>query len=323
MSVLGIDLGGTKLAAAVFNDEGVFLFRKSVLLKSRSGSFVGELITEMTTACLSEAIHGGDGIDSIGISVPGISFKNTGRVWAPNINGWSDYPLMEEVRRVSGEIPVTIDSDRACSILGEVWMGKARGCRDAAFIAVGTGIGAGILVNGEILRGNSDISGAIGWMALDRPYKNKYSGIGCFEYHAAGEGIARVARELISKERTYSGTLLRKAAESITSHDVFHAFEEEDPVATEVIKGCIEYWGMAIANIVSLFNPEKIILGGGVFGPAGRFLEAIRNEAEKWAQPLSMKQVTIEITALGGDAALHGAGFLAIKHLESTNPKSR
>src|SRR5678815_4753324 len=114
----------------------------------------------------------------------------TGKVWAPNIPDWGDYPLLEEVENVSGEIPVTIDSDRACYILGELWQGNARGCTDAIYLSVGTGIGAGILTDGKVLRGSHDIAGAIGWMALTRPFSEEYTDCGCFETYASGEGIA-------------------------------------------------------------------------------------------------------------------------------------
>ena len=102
---------------------------------------------------------------------------------------WDDYPLRDELQRALGSpTAVVIDSDRAAYILGETWQGAARGARDAIFLAVGTGIGAGILVDGRVLRGHADIAGAIGWMALDRPYRERYAGCGCFEGHAFGTG---------------------------------------------------------------------------------------------------------------------------------------
>ena len=228
---------------------------------------------------IKEAKSNDHNINSIGISVPGISNTGKGTVWAPNIGGWEDYPLMAEVMEIAGDIPVVIDSDRACHILGEVWMGNARGCRDAVFLAVGTGIGAGILVNGEVLRGSNDIAGAIGWMALDRPFRDKYIECGCFEYHASGEGIARVARDLLAENSSYSGMLRNMEPQGITASYLFSAWEAGDPLAKEVIDRCIEFWGMAVANLVSLFNPEKIILGGGVFGPAVKLIPVIRKEA--------------------------------------------
>ena len=98
-----------------------------------------------------------------------------------------------------------------------------------------------------------------------------------------------------------------------SARDVFAAYERGDPVAKEVITQAVEFWGMAVANLVSLFNPEKIIFGGGVFGPAAQFLGDIYAEARKWAQPISIKQVKLQASKLGGDAGLYGAGCLALQ----------
>src|SRR5690606_28736741 len=253
-------------------------------------------------------------IQSIGVSIPGISRHETGRVWAPNISGWDDYPLLEEIQSLSGDIPVIIDSDRACCISGESWLGNAKGCKDAIFLAVGTGIGAGVLVNGQILRGANDIAGAIGWMALQKPFLMKYISYGCFEYYASGDGIARLTRELLGIRQDYKG-ILRNASAELTAHHVFDAYEQSDPVAVTVIRECIEYWGMAIANLISIFNPEKIIFGGGVFGPATKFIPKIEKEALKWAQPISASKVMLAESALGGKAAIYGAAFLALKNM--------
>jgi glucokinase len=319
MALLGIDLGGTKLTVAVFAEDGLLLFKESVPLEGRIGYAVGKLVTEKISKLIEEADRNGSVIDSIGISVPGVSDIKKNTVWAPNIPGWNEYPLLAEVREVTGDIPVVIDSDRACHILGEVWTGNARGCKDAVFLAVGTGIGAGILVNGEVLRGSHDIAGAIGWMALNRPFEDKYTECGCFEYHASGEGIARVTRDLLRKDRSYSGILRSRDFESINAYDLFSAYEAGDSLAFEVIEQCIGFWGMAVANIVSLFNPEKIIFGGGVFGPATKLIPAIRKEASRWAQPISITQVALDISSLGGDAGVYGAGFLALKNFRILN----
>lgn len=319
MSLLGIDLGGTKLATAVFTEDGSLLLREHVPLEGRSGTAVGKLITDNISTLIKETDSKELNISSIGISVPGISNVGKGTVWAPNIGGWNEYPLISEVREISGDIPVVIDSDRACYILGEVWMGNARGCKDAVFLAVGTGIGAGILVNGEVLRGSNDIAGAIGWMALDRPFKDKYIECGCFEYHASGEGIAKVARDRLAEDSTYSGVLRNRDPQSITASDLFNAFEAGDLLAVEVIEECIEFWGMAVANLVSLFNPEKIILGGGVFGPGVKLIPAITKETGRWAQPVSVAQMTLEVSSLGGDAGVYGAGYLALRNIKGYN----
>ena len=318
MSLLGIDLGGTKLGITQFSLEGAVLHKQSIPLAGRGGKDVGLLITDSILSILKSKQHD-EPVLSIGISVPGISRNHTGTVWAPNIPGWDDYPLLKEVEAVSSEIPVTIESDRACSILGEIWKGKANGCKDAIFLAVGTGIGAGIIVNGTILRGAHDISGAVGWMALSRPFSNEYKSCGCFEYFASGNGIARVAQKVLQEQVTYKGILSNKPVEDVTAHDIFDAYEIKDPIAIEVLNICTGFWGMAIANLVSIFNPEKIILGGGVFGPAVKFIPAIKTEALKWAQPISIHQVSIDASALGTEAGVYGAGYIALRRIHPTD----
>ena len=249
-----------------------------------------------------------------GITVPGIYRANSGTVWAPNIPGWDDYPLRAELESALGpSVRVVIDSDRAAYILGETWRGAAAGARDAIFLAVGTGIGAGIMTDGRVLRGHADIAGAIGWLALDRPFEPRYVSCGQFEYRASGPGLAAVASELVATDTTYGGELRAVARNVMTAAHVFAAHERGDPVARRVIDDAIAFWGMAAANLVSLFNPETIVFGGGVFGPATRFLPQIRAEATQWAQPISMQQVRFVASTLGGDAGLYGAARLALE----------
>lgn len=308
-----MDLGGTKLAVALFSESGKILSKETIALERRSGSEVGELISEQ----VKKHKRSEDAtLKSIGVSVPGIAHNTSGTVWAPNIPGWEDYPLLSEIKKLAGDAAVNIDSDRACSILGELWQGNAKNCKDAIFLAVGTGIGAGILINGNILRGAHDIAGAVGWMALHRPYLEKYVQCGCFEYYASGEGIAKYAREILQTEPGYTGSLRKISPDQLTAHHVFEAQEKNDPVASKVMDECIVFWGMAAANLISIFNPEKIIFGGGVFGPATRFIDRIRQEAVKWAQPISATKVSFEKSGLSGDAAIYGAGFLALKNLK-------
>jgi glucokinase len=315
MALLGVDLGGTKLALAVFSDEGKMLFRKVSALGSRYGKEVGKLVAESIRSIINEGESSGSNVRSVGISVPGISHISAGTVWAPNIHGWEDYHLLAEAEAVCGDIPVTIDSDRACYILGESWKGNAMGCRDAIFLSIGTGIGAGILINGEILRGSRDIAGCIGWMALQKPFNEKYAPCGCFEYYASGEGIARLTKKLLAEQGEYAGELRSIDIDKLAASDVFSAYNRGDNLAEGVLNTCIKFWGMAIANLVSLFNPEKIILGGGVFGPAVKFIPAISEEAARWAQPVGMQNVKIDASGLEGDAGVYGAAFLALKRL--------
>ena len=292
------------------------LQKEIVPLQQRSGKAVGELICQLTQYLLSQFAQP---VHAIGISVPGIAYADRGEVWAPNIPGWESYPIVQELKTfLEIEIPVFLESDRSCYILGEHWKGKAQNCKHAIYMAVGTGIGVGIMIDGHILRGSQNVAGSIGWMALNQPYQAKYDACGCYEYYASGAGLARVASDLLAERPEYSGPLARLQG-AHTAQDIFFYAAEGDSIAHEVIEQAIAYWGMAVANLVSLFNPEKIILGGGIFGPGGQFLDQIREEAKKWAQPISITQVEIEVSDLGGDAGLIGAGFLAlrgIKHIE-------
>lgn len=314
MAVIAIDLGGTKSLAALISPNGDILNRQKTEISHKGGTVVCEILQKQVQKIYGIAQKSDQNVTAVGISVPGIYNTDTGHVWAPNIPGWKSYPLQQELQNSCPKIPITIDSDRSCYILGEVWQGVAKDCRDAIFIAVGTGIGAGILVDGKILRGQSNIAGATGWMALNRHFRSEYTRYGCFEYHASGDGLARVARELVNSAPDYYGLLRRPLPEHITSYDVFEAYTAGDPIATTVINQAIEYWGMAAANYVSLFNPEIIVFGGGIFGPAAQFLEQIKREAAKWAQPISFKMVKIQITSLGEDAGLFGAGRLALDY---------
>ena len=314
MAVIGLDLGGTKLSGGLFSENGELIFKDSRKLEKRTGNDVGLLIQDFVKHLIDKANSLNITIYAVGICIPGISYHETGCVWAPNIEGWDNYPVRAEIQEVVGDdVKVIVDSDRACAIFGESWIGAAKGCANAIFLAVGTGIGAGIIANNQLLRGAHDIAGAIGWWALDVPFQEKYVPCGCFEYHASGEGIAKVAREILESDKTYNGILREKRIDEITSHDVFAAYSNGDDVAKLTMRTAITFWGMTVANLVSIFDPEKIIFGGGVFGPAVQFIDDIYEEAKKHAQPISIKKVKLEASQLGSEAVLIGAGYMALK----------
>ncbi len=305
MPVAGIDLGGTKLAVAAFADDGEIVYRESIPVAGRAGGAVGALIAQQVKDLAAR-----HGCTAAGVCVPGLYRSATGTVWAPNIPGWDDYPLLEELRATVPGVGINIDSDRAAYILGETWRGAGRGARDAIFLAVGTGIGAGILCDGRILRGHGDVAGAMGWLALDRPFAPRFVQHGCFEDQASGPGLVRVARDLMAADTEYSGELLTR--HDIEAADIFSAHSGGDHIALRTIDNAVELWGMAAANLVSLFNPELIVFGGGIFGPATAFLERIKVEARRWAQPIAIDQVRFVASELGPDAGLYGAGRLAL-----------
>lgn len=303
MKAIGVDLGGTKVMAALFTQEGEAKGIRQALLESRTGAAVADLVAAVCADLVAEYDLSADEEPiRIGVCVPGIANSKTQKVWAPNIPGWDNFPLKAHLEAAVPNALVEIESDRTCYILGESWMGLAKGCQNALFIAVGTGIGVGILVDGRVLHGASDIVGATGWMALQPPYSEEYTNAGCFETFASGTGIAAQARKLSGQPSSFPD-----------AQHVFAAFERGNPTALRVLDKAVECWGMASANLVSLFNPEMVIWGGGVFGPAARLLDRIYYEACKWAQPISIRQCTFVQTSLPHQAGLYGAGKVAIQ----------
>ena len=315
MAVLAIDLGGTKALGAVFDSAGNKVKEEIRYLQGAEGDGAGDIVISLITSLIGT--YRDENIEAIGVCVPGIVYSRDDTVWAPNIPGWTRYPLKRRIAEAAPGISIAIESDRTCYILGEVWKGAAKGCENAIYIAVGTGIGMGILVDGHILHGANDIIGAGGWMALEYPYTEEFTPTGCFEYYASGTGIATRIRKALRCARNYSGVLSLKPIDQVDSHDVFAAYAQGDTLATGVLDKAIEMWGMAAANVVSLFNPEKVIFGGGVFGPAGQFLGRIYDEACKWGQPIAMRDVKFCVSEVQGEAALYGSAFLAIRAAET------
>ena len=315
MAIIAIDLGGTKIAAALFHEDGSVKIKEQVFLSGAGGKDAGALVAGAVRSLKSANPQ--ETIKAVGICVPGIVYSKKETVWAPNIPGWEDYPLKKDIESAIGaDVPVLIESDRTCYILGEAWKGAAQGCTDAIYMAVGTGIGVGILSDGRIVHGSGDIAGAIGWMALQYPYTEEYIPCGCYEFYAPGNGLAVQAQRALRCARNYTGYLSAKPINEVSSYDVFAAYEKGDYIAAKVLDKAVRMWGMAAANLVSLFNPQKIIFGGGVFGPASRFIRRIYDEACKWGQPIAMREVEFCVSQIQGEAALMGAASLAINSLK-------
>lgn len=307
----GIDVGGTKIAAALFTRRGRMTSRVRMPIdKGTAGKPVIQ-ISRIIRNLEERVARGGSELKAVGIGIPGIVFAKTGRVWAPNIPGWDRYPLRGELEART-KTPVILGSDRDAYVLGEQWRGAARGLRDVVFLAVGTGIGAGILSGGRLCRGSRGIAGAVGWFALDPRFKPEYTAMGCFEAEASGGSIARQARELL---RTGAPSAMkgqiRGQLDNITAETVIAAARSGDRLARFIIDSAVGYLGMGIANVVSLMNPEMVVLGGGLFQAGDILLGPVKREFKKWAQPIAARQVRIKLSALGEDAGLYGAGRLA------------
>ena len=314
----GIDVGGTKIASALFTREGEIAARQKIAIDKAGGDAAAAQVAGRIEALAAAAKAAGGQLAAVGISIPGIAYSGSGKVWAPNIPGWDQYPLLDKIREAQERghiqvcVPLLLESDRSAYVAGEAWRGAAAGAKDVVFLAVGTGIGAGIIAGGRIVHGHEDIAGAVGWFGLDPAFKPEYASMGCFEAEASGGSVARKAREMLQSGRPSSMlSLAGGKIEAVTAEVVAEAARTNDPLALEIIAGAVAYLAMGIANIVSIMNPEAVVLGGGLFQAADLFLEPVRREFRRWAQPLAARTVRIELSLLGEDAGLYGCGRLA------------
>jgi len=287
--VLAADIGGTKIRVARVSSTGSISHHKWALTPPAGGAAVVEAV-----AGLLEQIPR-KGVQALGVDVPGLAYGN-GNVWAPNIRGWRRMPLGVRLHQRL-HLPVVVESDRNAFVAGEAWKGAARDCRNVIFLAVGTGIGAGILADGRLLRGHGELAGSVGWMAVRDRYLPQYRKTGCLESHAAGPGIAIAARRLLRRD--------------ISAPEVARLAAQGDPRAQRILERAGYYLGLALANLVSTLNPEMIVVGGGVAEAGDPVLKKAREAMMQWGQPIAVRSVRLVRSQLGDAASLLGVAKLA------------
>ena len=302
---LAVDLGGTKCSAAIVNREGKILARRTVAVdvSSQSGpvSQIVELAEELAEGNKPAAFYAG-----AGVAVPGL-VRRDGTVWAPNLPGWEEMPLAEHLTRALG-IPVQVESDRNAAVLGESWLGAAQGKSDAIVLMIGTGIGAGILSGGRILRGAHELSGCAGWMTITREHVRAAQGCGELESLTAGPAIARTVQQRLRDGE--ASTLADLEISKLTAHNVAAAARAGDGLALDVFQHAGRLLGFGIANLVSILDPEVIVLGGGMAAVADLYLAPLEQAMFERAQPLAAKQVRIVVSTMADTVNLLGCARL-------------
>lgn len=319
LAALAIDLGGTKTAAAVVSQRGAILSRVQEPT-CQDGPVAGvDQLERMIRAAAHAAGLEMPEIACVGIGIPAVLEAETDRViWAPNISGWRDVDLRGQLSE-RFNIPVYLEYDGHTAVLGEWWQGAGRGCRSVVDVIVGTGIGGGMILDGHLYRGVSRLAGAAGWFALttsaDRQDERSLA-LGFWESLAAGPGMALQAQAGL---KDFTDSMLWKAGspDNITCAEIFSAAQAGDAYGSQLANRLADWLGLGIANIVSLVNPERIILGGGVGSHTQFLVERIQQVVSRWAQPISAQAVQIVISQLGGDAGLFGAAYGALLRLPS------
>jgi glucokinase len=304
--VFAADLGGTKVAAAAVTRHGKIMAR-AVELVDRSSKFAAIAQIKRLAQQLAKPARPSEAFLAGGLAFPGL-VRRSGTVWAPNLPGWEHVPLRTRLQRSMG-IPIAIESDRNAAAIGETWFGAAKGKQDAVLLIIGTGIGAGIISGGRLVRGAHELSGCAGWMVVTDAYPNEARRIGQLETFTAGPAVARAAAERLKEGVT--GALSELNPADINGRLVAEAARAGDPAAQRIFDHLGKILGRGIANIISLFDPEVVIIGGGMADSADLFLPSVVSTVRQFAQPISARQTKIRVSRLRGDANLLGAARLA------------
>jgi glucokinase len=304
--VLAVDLGGTKVAAALVDRKGKVLAQKSVSVDASSALAPVKQIVELARELVGGKVVRGR-IAAMGVAVPGL-VRRDGTVWAPNLPGWKRMALARRLHQAL-RVPVLVESDRNAAVLGEAWRGAARGKKDAIVLMLGTGIGAGILSGGRLVRGAHELSGCAGWMVVTDQHGPETQGVGQLESLAAGPAIASAAKKKLAQG--IGGLLEEIPAGAITTYEVAKAARRGDIASIEVYLEAGRLLGYGVANLVSLFDPEMVVIGGGLAKASDLFLDVLRKAMKERAQPIAAKQVRVVASRLGDKANLLGVAWEA------------
>ena len=255
---VGLDLGGSKFFGAVTNLGGEILFEKRYDKHNTQGEQSYKYLLELIDELLKKARETQKNILGIGVGVPGVTYHESGVVsWAPSLN-WKDFPLKERLEKAY-QMPITVDNDVNYAALGEMWFGVGKEMENLVTIYIGTGIGAGIVLNGALYRGSHQMAGEIGYLIPGREFlKRSYPEFGAIEKLAAGTGIVDQAKDYLKKHNEL------KFENEITVDDVFNAHRRGETWASNIIEKTIDYLAILIAAVATFYDPDVIAISGGV-----------------------------------------------------------
>ncbi|HYF39970.1 MAG TPA: ROK family protein [Gemmatimonadales bacterium] len=317
--VLGIDIGGTNLVVGSVAEDGSSiraLASEPTHAEAGQSDVLDRLIAlaQRTIAQTRREIPGAE-IIGIGVGAPGPLDTRSGVVLlTPNL-GWVNLPLRQIIHDRLG-LPAVLDNDANCAVLGEWWMGAARGSKIAIGITIGTGIGGGIIIDGKLFHGASDCAGEIGHTTIDTEGRRcKCGNYGCLEAYASGPNIAlRAIEEItagaVSRLSGYVGGDLKR----ITAQTVYQAAHDGDDLALEVVNDTAKFLGTGIANLLNIFNPEVVVVCGGVTLAGDHLFVPLRREVARRAFKPAVSVCRIVPCELTGTAGVYGAAKVFLDH---------
>lgn len=312
---LGIDLGGTKIAASVVSSDGDLSGEVRVPTPAADGpEAVIDAMVSTARRALAVSSLGPDDLTGVGVGAPGPVDPVRGRVVRPpNLPGWQDVALREALSTRLG-LPVTLDNDANAAGLAEARFGAGRGCSPLLYLTVSTGIGGAILLDGQLLHGATGAAGEVGHIVLDPGGPRcGCGGRGCLEALASGTAIARDARAAIESGR--DSTLAERFSdrpEDLGAADVARAARQGDALAAEVLTGALDSLGLGVASLVNVLNPARVVVGGGLSALGERLLAAILQGIARQANPMARSAVSVRLAALGPQVGVLGAAALVL-----------
>ena len=312
--IVGVDLGGTNIVVGAMSDDGTKQFgMHSEPTQAEDGADgviarMARMVETTITTTMFETGAARDAFKGVGIGAPGPLDRERGVVLlTPNL-GWTDVPLRDRMSELTG-LPATLDNDANCATYGEWWIGAARGARNVIGMTIGTGIGGGLIFNGQLYHGSSDVAGEIGHTTIDQTGRRCGCGnYGCLEAYASGPAIAERAREALTFDPSsilpelVGGNLSR-----ITAQTVYEAAAEGDAVAREVVRDTARFLGTGIANLLNIFNPDVVVISGGVTQAGDALFTPLRAEVRRRAFKPAVDACRIVPGELPGTAGVVGA----------------
>jgi glucokinase len=312
--IVGIDLGGTNIVAGTVSEDGSEIL--GVLSEPTGAEGGADAVVDriVRLAKKSMAASKVKAIAGVGIGSPGPLDTKTGVVLlTPNL-GWVNMPLRDRV--VAGlDLPAALDNDANCAIYGEWWRGAARGVDYVVGLTIGTGIGGGIVLHGDVYRGASDIAGEFGHMTIDSTGRRcKCGNYGCLEAYASGPAIA--ARAIEGIEAGADTTLPRYVnndLSKVTAQVVYEAAHDGDGFALEVVRDTAKFLGAGVANLINIFNPQVVVICGGVTLAGDKLFVPLHSEVKRRAFKPAVDVCRILPGELPGTAGVYGAAAVFAK----------
>lgn len=309
--IVGVDLGGTKISAILADAGGNIVARDLRDTLAQEGP---EAVTRRIVESIKQVATGAD-IAGIGIGAAGTCEASTGIVASsPHLPGCRNLPLKDIIQREFG-LPTYLDNDANAAVLGEYYFGAGVGIDNLIYVTVSTGIGGGLIIDGKIYRGTSGSAGEIGHMTIDvNGPRCDCGNIGCWETLASGTALAREAvRQIEAGAQTHILSFAQGDLKEVSAKTVFLAAQQGDRLANDLISRTGYYVGVGLVNLVNIFNPELILIGGGLSQMGQLLLDPALRVVGERAFELPARAVRIEIARLGADAGVLGAVALFLQ----------